>query len=199
MISAENRRILIVDDNPSIHDDFKKILSSQGGDLGSLDAKAAELFGQSEQPKQGVSFEIDSAFQGEDGLEKIANSRLEGRPYAAAFIDIRMPPGIDGVETIERAWNSDPDLHFVICSAYSDYKAHDIIERLAISDRLLMLRKPCDMEEILLLATTLCHKWNVAQILKSVYEAQPQLQQQTAALQHSGEGRDRAKSESVQV
>lgn len=164
MFSSENRRILIIDDNPSIHDDFRKILNSMDGGNASLDAKAAMLFGETQPAESHEAFEIHSAFQGDEGLEKIVEARREGRPFALAFVDIRMPPGMDGVEAIERTWDADPDIQFVICSAYSDYTARDILVRLGISDRLLLLRKPCDSAEILLIATALCRKWNVAQV-----------------------------------
>ena len=160
-------RVLIIDDNPSIHDDFRKILSGVPRDT-ALDAKETLLFGSVPAAESDDRFELDSAFQGEDGVEKVIQARREGNPYALAFVDIRMPPGIDGVETIEKIWPLDPDIQFVICSAYSDYPAQDILFRLGVSDRLLMLRKPCDTAEILLLATALCEKWNLAQTVRTV-------------------------------
>ena len=163
MLSSENRRILIIDDNPSIHDDFRKILGFAGEEESSLHEKAAILFGEAHRAKVADGFEIHSALQGDESLEKITEARRGGRPFAVAFVDIRMPPGMDGVETIEKAWNADPDLQFVICSAHSDYNGRDILTRLGVSDRLLLLRKPCDTAEILLIATALCEKWNVTQ------------------------------------
>lgn len=163
---SKNTRVLIVDDNPSIHHDFRKILGGAQRDA-SLDAQEALLFGESRPTGGDEGFDIDSAFQGEEGVERILQARREGRPYAMAFVDIRMPPGMDGIETIEKIWPLDPDLQFVICSAYSDYSAQDILARLGVSDRLLMLRKPCDGAEILLLATALCEKWNLAQAVRA--------------------------------
>ena len=165
-----NRRVLIIDDNPSIHGDFRKILEDRSPSGSSLDAKEALLFGESKQPVPAAHFDVDSAFQGAEGVEQIVRAREEGRPYALAFVDIRMPPGLDGVETIERAWKEDPDLQMVICSAYSDYSAQDILHRLGVSDRLLMLRKPCDGAEIMLIAAALSHKWSLAQSVRSNVE-----------------------------
>ena len=163
MTTIENRRILIIDDNPSIQLDFRKILQNGPDKEASLRAKAAELFGEPLEARLQPNFDVDCASQGEEGLEMIVNARNSGRPYAVAFVDIRMPPGMDGIETIERTWANDPDIQFVICSAYSDYTARDILDRLGVSDRLLLLRKPCDSAEILLLATALTQKWNVTQ------------------------------------
>ena len=162
MAATRNHRILIIDDNPSIQDDFRKILENRSKGDTALHAKEALLFGDLQSARTGAGFEIDSANQGEEGLGLIVRARQEGRPYALTFVDVRMPPGIDGVETIERIWPADPNIQVVICSAYSDYSARDILLRLGVSDRLLMLRKPCDAGEILLIATALCEKWNLA-------------------------------------
>lgn len=166
MQMSNNTRVLIIDDNPAIHEDFRKILRGTQRNA-SLDAKEAVLFAESQAAHDSDGFELDSAFQGEDGVEMVMEARREGRPYAVAFVDIRMPPGMDGVETIATIWPIDQHLQFVICSAYSDYSAEDILRRLSVSDRLLMLRKPCDSAEILLLATALCQKWNLAQTVKA--------------------------------
>ena len=118
MSTLENRRILLVDDLLSIHDDFRKILTAPA-DTTDLDAEEAILFGQPTR-RVSVRFEMDSAYQGTEALEKVRAARLADRPYAMAFIDMRMPPGWDGLETIEKIWEVDPDVQIVICSAYSD-------------------------------------------------------------------------------
>ena len=162
MQSPHSRRILSIDDNPSIHEDFCKILSSSGRDESSLDAKEQVLCGARSSARAEMSFEIHSARQGEEGLECIVQARRDGTPFQLAFVDVRMPPGWDGIETIERILPADPDLQMVICSAYSDYSARDFIERVGLSDRLLLLKKPCDAAEIQLMALALCRKWELA-------------------------------------
>ena len=84
----------------------------------------------------------------------------EGRPYALAFVDIRMPPGIDGVETTARLWKADPDLQVVLCSAYADYSWEEVARRLGINQRLLILRKPFDNIEVRQMAHALAQKWD---------------------------------------
>ena len=131
MILEANHRILLVDDNPAIHEDFKKILLGAQTRNTTLDAAESVLFG--DQPKRKNSttrFSIDSAFQGRDALEKIRNAIAEGQPYALAFVDVRMPPGWDGVETIQHLWKCDPELQVVICTAYSDFSWEEIIGKL---------------------------------------------------------------------
>ena len=106
MSPQENRRILLVDDLPSIHDDFRKILAPPATTI-DLAADEAILFGEPTKASP-VCFEMDSAYQGVEALEKVRTARLAGRPYAMAFIDMRMPPGWDGVETVEHLWLADP-------------------------------------------------------------------------------------------
>ncbi|MCG8419923.1 MAG: response regulator [Proteobacteria bacterium] len=161
-----HKRLLIIDDNRSIHADIRQSLQGETGQESSLRLSEAELFGSlTEQgPKEPVIEEpylIDSAFQGVDGLNLVEQALSAGMPYAMSFVDMRMPPGWDGIETIEHLWRVDPNLQVVICTAYSDYSAHDITQRLGRSDQLLVLKKPFDSVEISQLARALCHKWSL--------------------------------------
>lgn len=155
-----NRRILIIDDNRSIHEDFRKILAPAQALNAELSAFEDQLFGGSTPaaPYQD-GFEICSAFQGREGVDAIQQAETDGRPFAVAFVDVRMPPGWDGVETISRIWQLAPNLQVVICTAYSDYSWEQIVEKLGHSDRLLLLRKPFDPVEVLQLAKSLTEKW----------------------------------------
>jgi two-component system cell cycle sensor histidine kinase/response regulator CckA len=157
-----SRRILVVDDNQSIHDDFRKILAGPRptDEAGVLEAK---LFDEQDHQRGIADFEVDFAFQGQEACELVRQARLEGRPYVAAFIDVRMPPGWDGIETTARLWEIEPDLQVVICTAYSDYSWSEMTDKLGNSDRLLILKKPFDNIEALQLATTLTEKWRLTQ------------------------------------
>ena len=158
-----NRRLLLIDDTPAIHEDFRRILG--GGGHSALDAAKAALFGDPSPAAPaaadggGPSFELDSAYQGQEGLAKVEQSIADGRPYAVAFVDMRMPPGWDGVDTIERLWQVDPRLQVVICTAYSDTSWEEVLRRLDARDRLLVLKKPFDTIEVRQLANTLSTKW----------------------------------------
>lgn len=158
-----NRRILIIDDNRAIHDDFKTILCPGSSDLQTLEATEAALFEDASVAAASPTFEIDSAYQGQEGLEMIRLSLRENRPYAMAFVDVRMPPGWDGVETIARIWRDYPELQVVICTAYSDYSWGEMIGKLGKTDRLVILKKPFDNLEVLQLANTLTEKWRLYQ------------------------------------
>jgi PAS domain S-box-containing protein len=154
-----NRRILIVDDNESIHSDFHNILSPDEVDQTTVNEMEAVLFEEKPQPEQPRSFELDSAFQGKEALEMVTKALEEGRPYAMAFVDVRMPPGWDGIETITRIWQVDPDLQIVVCTAYSDYSWEEIRAKVGQPDSLLVLKKPFDNIEVQQLAHALTKKW----------------------------------------
>jgi putative two-component system response regulator len=168
---TKNRRILVIDDKESIHEDFRQILS-EGSANTSLDAARAAVFGSNatlqssslrstSNEDDSVGFEVDCAFNGHEGLEKVVNAERQGRPYAMAFVDIRMESDWDGIETIEHLWKVQPQLQIVVCTAYSDYSWTDIIERLGTTERLLILKKPFDNVEVRQLAVSLTEKWEL--------------------------------------
>ena len=161
----QNRRILIIDDNPAIHEDFRKILSAST-DSSDFEAVSDELFGVESNRVATNGFEIESAFQGQEGLDRVKRAVASARPYAMAFIDVRMPPGWDGVETTTKLWEAYPDLQVVICTAYSDYAWDDMIAKVGRSDRLVILKKPFDNVEVLQLANALTEKWRLLQYAK---------------------------------
>jgi PAS domain S-box-containing protein len=178
-----NHRILLIDDIEEIHEDLRKILTPERN-IAELQADEALLFGTA--PTAMVRFEVDSAYQGQEGLEKVRQALLEGRPYAMIFVDIRMPPGWDGVETIARIWQVDPHVQAVVCTAYSDYSWHDIHKRLGPSDSLLILKKPFDSIEVVQLAHALTGKWEATrQAAIRMADLDRMVAQRTEALQES--------------
>ncbi|MFK7960897.1 MAG: EAL domain-containing protein [Phycisphaerales bacterium] len=163
--TLHHRRILLVDDQPHIHEDYRKILSPRESS-GALDRMEAKLFGASlESPDRAEAaaaeapYVIDSAMQGQEAFELVKAAVAHVRPYSLAFVDMRMPPGWDGLETIERLWSVDPRLQIVICSAYSDHSREDILARTGGGDRLVILRKPFDPIEVAQLADAMTAKW----------------------------------------
>ncbi|MGC3957341.1 MAG: response regulator [Verrucomicrobiota bacterium] len=164
-IAKYSQRLLVIDDNPRIHEDIRKILCPTAAN-NELDNFAAALFEEEAVETPVSNFEIDSAYQGQEGLALVQKAVAEGRPYSLAFVDVRMPPGWDGVETIEHIWKKYPELQVVICTAYSDHSWGDIITRLGKSDSLLILKKPFDNVEVLQLAHALTKKWVVTRQAK---------------------------------
>lgn len=140
-----NRRVLIIDDDRIIHDLVRKVLS-----------KARIL----------PTFEVDSAYQGQEGLDLIENSLQENRPYSLAFVDVRMPPGWDGIQTTCKIWEKYSDLQVVICTAFSDYSWEEMLEPLGYLDRVVILQKPFENIEVLQLAVAMTEKWRLNQQAK---------------------------------
>ncbi|MDF3059655.1 MAG: sensor hybrid histidine kinase [Rariglobus sp.] len=160
--SEKNLRILVVDDNRSIHTDFHKVLTAPA-EAAEADSMEASLFGETAGEHQAIHFEVDSAYQGGEAVEMVRKACEQQRPYALAFMDVRMPPGLDGIETTAAVWAIDPDMQIVICTAYSDYSWDAMIRKLGHSDKLLILKKPFDNVEALQLAVALTEKWHLAQ------------------------------------
>ncbi len=165
MINKESipvKRVLVIDDNAAIHEDFCKILiEKQPLGANFLDMES-QLFGAEVQNQAIASFEIHSAFQGREGFELVKKAKSEGHPYALAFIDGRMPPGWDGIETIKYLWKECPDLQVVLCTAYADYSWQEIFRVLGKTDNLLILKKPFENVEVLQMAHSLTRKWELA-------------------------------------
>ncbi|PNG30325.1 MULTISPECIES: ATP-binding protein [Pseudomonas] len=186
MDDLSNRRILLIDDTPSIHDDFRKILTPPAADANSLDDLEAQLFGAQAKPRQ-QPFELDSAYGGQEGLNKVCQALEQQRPYALAFVDMRMPQGWDGAQTIERLWQEDPRLQVVVCTAYSDYSWEDLLERLHAHNRLLILKKPFDNIEVQQMASTLTSKWEMtARALLQMHHLEDLVEQRTEDLRQAG-------------
>jgi len=160
MKTAQPTRILVIDDTPAIHDDLRRILQP-ASHFSELKEMEADLFDDEAERPEGA-FEVISAFQGKEGLAAVQEALSAGAPFGVAFVDVRMPPGWDGVETVQRLWEADPRLQVVLCTAYSDYSWRELAKRLEVRDRLLILKKPFDPMEVSQLATTLTAKWHLS-------------------------------------
>jgi signal transduction histidine kinase len=167
--SDANTRILVIDDTREIHGSFRRILCRpRRAAQQHVEALEAALFGAAPAPVGGaIHFTMDSAFQGQEGLDLLRAARRLGRPYALAFVDMRMPPGWDGIETITHLWQEDPDLQIVICTAYSDHSWTDVLRALGDREGLLILKKPFENIEVAQMASALTRKWSFQQELRS--------------------------------
>jgi len=165
MFQEANFNILVIDDNQEIHKDFIKILTrSPDGGREELTALESKIFGTEPVAKNTLPlFQIETASQGKEGVEKIIKAKQEGRSYALAFVDVRMPPGWDGIETIKHIWEIDPDMQIVICTAYSDYTWEETVEQLGARENLLILKKPFDSVAVRQLSCALTKKWQLLQ------------------------------------
>jgi CheY-like chemotaxis protein len=145
-------RILVIDDDRDSHELLRRMLSKPLPD-------DPESRGRSLMP----CFEIDSAYQGEEGLDLIEKSVRAKRPYSLAFVDVRMPPGWDGVKTISKIWEKYSDIQVIVCTAYSDYSWEQMARELRHLDRIVILNKPFEKIEVVQLAVALTAKWQLKQ------------------------------------
>lgn len=158
-VMPRTSRILIIDDNRAIHDDFRKILAPPAKASVELSALEAALFGDGNPAPATEDHEVVSAYQGEEAVDMVQRAESDGSPFAMAFVDYRMPPGLDGIETVKRLWNISPRLEIAICTAFSDYTPEEISTRLGHPKRLVILRKPFDPLEVQELAAKMVTQW----------------------------------------
>lgn len=187
-MNAEARpfRLLVVDDTPSIHEDIRSILKPPVS--AGLDGLEEALFGASVPEVPRSAFEIDSAYQGQEALDCVRASVREDQPYALAIVDVRMPPGWDGVDTVARLWEEDREIQVVLCTAYSDYSWANIMAKLGNCDNLLVLKKPFDAIEILQVAHALSEKWRLRrQVQQQLRELDRLVQERTRELEQAYE------------
>ena len=164
MPTSTTFRILIADDTPALHESYRNIFAPLGecpppfpGAEKFLGAAATGA-----PASVGPVFELTSVFQGEEALSAIATAHAAGTPFALAILDIRMPPGIDGVQTALRLRAEYPALQILLCTAYADYSWADLATAFPDSDSVLLLKKPFDAIEVQQLAHALCRKWELA-------------------------------------
>lgn len=150
------RRILVIDKEESIHNEFRTILLPNPSNS-ILSAK-------------NISFDVDCAFDGHQGLEMLVNSQRQGRPYAMVFVDIRLESDWDGIETVEYLWKVRPVLQVVICTGYSDYSWEDISNRLGTNERFLILKKPFESIEVMQLAIAMTEKMELLNQLDNLVQ-----------------------------
>jgi len=149
------RRILVIDDNPSIHEDFRKILCPPAQPSMALQESAARLFRREVPRPEETAYEVEVALSGQEGVLKVERAMESGRPFHVAFVDVRMPNGWNGLETTRRIWQLAPTLNIVLCTAFSDFSLDEIRSELRQKERFLILKKPFDNIEVQQLAESL--------------------------------------------
>jgi CheY-like chemotaxis protein len=179
-----NNRILLVDDHRPIHQDFRDILTFEKIVAPDFTSMETAFFGDSSNPTTVLpQYELDSAYQGQEALERVKAAQERRQFYSLIFMDVRMPPGWDGIETIQRIWEVTPDTQVVICTAYADYSWENIFEKFGQTDNLVFLRKPFDHTEVRQLASALTNKWNYAAISRlKMEELEKMVQEKTRTL-----------------
>ncbi len=190
-MSEKNKRILVIDDDREIWKAYSLVLEPDIPQLGSIKEQMDLLLSRGESAKRNdQTYQVSYADQGKKGLTLIEKSSANQMPFAVAFIDVRMPPGWDGMKTASRIRGFDPNIEIVIVTAYSDRSCEEIIRKVGSPDKLLFIRKPFDPEELKQLAVSLTEKWNIARQeethrleLQEKITALKEMQKQQQALQ----------------
>jgi diguanylate cyclase (GGDEF)-like protein len=160
--SAEiTARILVVDDEPAMHDSYRRCFApARSHEEQALGVMAAALFDDVEEVSDDTPvFALAHATQGVEAVAKVRQAMTDGAPYAVAFIDVRMPPGIDGRETARRIRALDPDINIVIVTGYSDFTPLEIARAAGPTDKIFYIAKPFEVDEIAQTATALAARW----------------------------------------
>jgi len=203
LLDNSRGRILVIDDQEMIHYTFRSILATPDHNARASGATSSRPAG----------YPVDYALSGEAGLEMVRAAVAEGNPYALAFVDMNMPQGWDGIETILEIWKVAPETQIVLCTVFTSCAWSDLIRRLDQTDRLLILKKPFDRAEVLQLASALTEKWrlerqaalNFDKLEKMVAERTGEMERahaellkvnaELAAAKDAAEAANRAKSE----
>ncbi len=169
-IMERNKRILVVDDQQDLCDQLSKLLLRSGKKnetLSLVQQMRAKLMGSADDiededsPSEEAMYQVDTANQGETAFEMVKKANFEGKPYAVVFLDMRMPPGWDGLKTAKSIRDIDKEIEIVIMTAYADHDQKQIAETVGTPEKLLYIKKPFQAEEIYQLALSLTSKWSL--------------------------------------
>ena len=158
-----NAKVLIVDDQKDIHDDFEEMLRPRA--TATADDLAASFLSHEEPDHHLPAFELLHAMGGEEACALLKREEQRQRPFAVAYVDIRMPPGIDGVATVRNIRRIDRAIEIVLMTAYTDTPLADIVQDMELLHKLLYIRKPFAREEVQQITLALVEKWNLEQEL----------------------------------
>ncbi len=147
-------RILVVDDEQRILDEYAYVLGrpaapSEG--QRALDDLEAELFGQDELAEavgEPMAFEVMTCRQGQDAIAAVEQALRCNKPFSVVFLDVRMPPGIDGVTTAERIRAVDSSVNIVFVTGYSDVRPEAMADRVPPPDKMIYCQKPLQASEL---------------------------------------------------
>ncbi|MBK8209478.1 MAG: EAL domain-containing protein [Rhodospirillales bacterium] len=182
-------RILVADDEQRILDDYAAVLSGESENADSRRARIAdletELFGGAPDQRRLPDFSLCLCLQADDAVRAVEESIRDGKPFAVAFLDVRMPPGADGVEAAERIRKLDQEINIVFVTGFSDLRPEDIATRVPPIDKLLYCQKPFHANELRQVAYALSAKWSAQRTLQATRQRLEQVINSTAVVIYS--------------
>ncbi|MGH6947362.1 MAG: ATP-binding protein [Kiloniellales bacterium] len=173
--TAPTVRVLVVDDEPSLLDDYRIILDNapSSGTKAKLAELEADLFRSDHAHAKLGDIALTACQQGADAIAAVSKSIKDDRPFAVAFLDLRMPPGLHGLETAEKIRAIDPNLYLVFVTAYSDVHSLDIAEQVPPADRIFFIHKPFHALEIQQLVNGLSARWRDERVSRRTKHTEP--------------------------
>ncbi|MGV1100738.1 response regulator [Thiovibrio sp. JS02] len=164
-MTQQHLRILVIDDDRDVWKAYRLVLTPETESSGASAEKISRLLSPgSEDDPAAANFFLSFAAQGQEGFAMVEEAVRKNEPFALAFVDVRMPPGWDGMETARRIRAQDPEIELVIVTAYSDHSIEEIVRAVGSSEKLLFLRKPFDPDELRQLALSLTAKWYLSRL-----------------------------------
>lgn len=153
-------RILVADDDPGVIEAYRSALNGTAIEAfrdfsERADEMAEELFGDKPKSDQ-MPWRVDFVRQGQEAFEAVCEADLASDPYTVLFLDIRMPPGIDGCETARRIRQIDQNVHIVFVSGYSDYLQEELVDAAGPEDKMSFMQKPVWPLQLKSKASELC-------------------------------------------
>jgi diguanylate cyclase (GGDEF)-like protein len=162
-------RVLVVDDEAAIREAYKEILcrgTAEPQKAGLQDLRArlfAKPVGAGDRRRSqpsAATFEVTFCDQAEAAVRAVEKALAADEPFSVAFLDMRMPPGKDGVWAAARIRELDPALEIVICTAYADIDPSEVGGIVPPEEKLSYVQKPFHPHEIRQTAIALASKWS---------------------------------------
>lgn len=179
-------RVLVVDDDALLIGEYVRCLGEDfepdnaTTTLGDLEKV---LFGEETDERGAVRFDVQTRTQGDYAVEAVEDAMREGCPFAIVFLDIRMPPGIDGIEAAQRIRKLDPNVNIVIVTGSLSPEPENLGVQIPPADRVFFFKKPFHAVECRQLAAALCGKWHADMALRRANEdLEQRVEERTAAL-----------------
>jgi diguanylate cyclase (GGDEF)-like protein len=179
-------RVLVVDDDALLIGEYVRCLGEDfepDNATTTLTDLENVLFGEETDERGAARFEVHSRNQGDAAVDAVRNAVATESPYAIVFIDIRMPPGMDGIEAARQIRALDPNINIVIVTGSMSIEAESLIKEIPPSDKIFFFKKPFHAVECRQLAAALCGKWHADMALRSANEdLERRVEERTAAL-----------------
>lgn len=164
-------RILVVDDDPRVIDAYKMSLELRDSNIDPNGAEKLgnELFGGITPDPRGHTKDLKITYvsQGLDAVDTVKAAQSLDKEFSVIFLDMRMPPGIDGRETARRIREIDQEVNIVVVTGFSDHTPLQIAKTAGPMDKLFYLAKPFETVEVQQLAESLSRRWTMDSFMRS--------------------------------